>query len=428
MKNVLAFSVMGLAVAAVADPVVSDVTLTQTGDTVSIGYTLAGEPAIITVDIQTNSATTGWTSIGAQHLTYFAGDVNKRVEAGTHTMTWKPRKAWPGNAVTENTKAVISAWSTSAPPDYLVTSLVVPNTVYYYTDAASIPFGGVTNDLYKTEYLVMRKIPAANVKWRMGQQSNYMPPHLVTLTNDFYIGIYEVTQRQYELIMYNGARRASEVRPSRYNNSLYYAMRPVERVSYDAIRGSVSAGFDWPTTGHDVASTSFLGELRSKTGLGGLDLPKEAQWEFACRAGSGGFRYTYADGSEIDVNDIGRYRFNGGQIVVGVNSDGSPKYDNPGVDCSPENGTAVVGSYVPNVWGIYDMLGNLREWCLDWNRDDVQASDWDPERGPDSGGKRVYRCGAYVHSDYNIRCADRGSLAPTGSDHFIGFRVAMELP
>lgn len=397
----------------VAAPVVSDVTMSQDASrTVTINYTLSGEPGIVTVDVQTNSGGNAWVSIGGQHLVYFAGDVNKRVETGARTITWKPRKAWPDNKVTENVRAVLSAWALNAPPDYMVTSLTAEKSVRFYASAETVPFG-VTNEMYKTEYLVMRKVPAANVEWRMGSPTTENgrdaateTPHLVTLGADYYIGVYPVTQRQYELLM--------KTRPSHFYNDR--AMRPVEKVSYEDIRGA-GTGYVWPTDDHNVSDSSLIGVLRTLTGVNGFDLPTEAQWEFACRAGCGAALY---NGQELDsvttsanLNPLGRYARNGGRI-------GGSK--DPLADCSADNGTAKVGSYAPNAWGLYDMLGNVHEWCLDWFQE--LPTGYDVATGPDSGTYRVLRGGRWWGDAGVCRCASRAAREPSGRHNTAGLRVA----
>ena len=414
-------SAMFAASSLVAAPVVSDVEMTQDASrTVSITYKLKGESGIVTVDIQTNRGDGAWFSIGGKHLTHFAGDANKLVQASdteTRKITWKPRKAWPDNAVTENVKAVVSAWATNAPPDYMVVSLVAKKSVEFYTSAEAVPFG-VSNEIYKTDYLVMRKIPAANVRWRMGSPA--MPaetgrtggrevPHLVTLDEDYYMGIYPVTQRQYERMM--------DERPSNFNLNADYMTRPVEKVKWEAIRGTAAAGYDWPKNKHDVLSTSFMGVLRTFTGVDGFDLPTDAQWEFACRAGVGSALY---NGKELDntttsanLAPIARYKKNGGWV------NGTTE---PAANCTAENGTAKVGSYEQNAWGLYDMLGNVYEWCLDWYVDSLAGVD--PLTGPDSGEKRVRRGGSFYDDPSNSRCAYRMGSTPNDYGQTYGFRVA----
>jgi len=421
MKKLIAISAACASIAAVSAPVVSDVSMSQAGSTVTIGYTLSGEPGIVTVDIQTNNAARGvWESIGAERLTFFGGDVNRRVEPGARSITWKPRKAWPDNISSKNAKAVVTAWATNAPPDYMVTSLAASNTVFFYTSAEMIP-GGVTNDLYKTECLVMRKCPAANVQWRMGSptteanRKSSEAPHVVALADDYYIGVYPVTQRQYEMMMNAVGANEAARRPSGFKLESDYATRPVERVSYEVLRGSSADGVVWPDTGHAVKQNTFLDSVRRHTGLDGLDLPTEAQWEFACRAGCGTAYYNGENGSSA-LDALGRYRLNGG-YADGVNESSTVT-----ATCTAENGTSKVGTYLPNSWGIYDMLGNVQEWCLDWYQDNLGGVS--PETGPDTGSNRVYRGGGWGWSAADCRCASRASNSPTTVWPKIGFRLA----
>ena len=235
---------------------------------------------------------------------------------------------------------------------------------------------GVTNDVkYATTHLVLRKIPAAGQTFTMGSPTSElgrydsdganMPSgretqHSVSFTNDFYIGVFEVTQQQWFRIKGNW--------PSQWSLESCRATRPVEYVSYDDIRGS-SVGATWPADlSHAVDGSSFLGLLRGTvSGSPKFDLPTEAQWEYACRAKSAS---AYYNGKEcenaagtynsVNLNAIGRYRANGGY----PNGEYPSTEAKAGSDTS--GGTARVGSYMPNAWGLYDMLGNVAEWCLDY--------------------------------------------------------------
>ena len=428
MRNlVIALSTVFASLLSVATPVVSDVTMTQEGYTVTIDYTLSGEAGIVTVDIQTNVTGDVWASIGGEHLTHFSGDVNKRVETGSRTMTWKPREAWPENALKLNAKAVVTAWATNAPPDYMVASLTVPNSVFFYVSADSVP-GGVTNDLYKTEYLVLRKCPAANVTWRMGSPQgeigrNYTreTPRLVTIPEDYYIGVYPVTQRQYELIVRSGTTSLN-ARPSTFNNEDYYATRTLDHVSYNNLRGSTDDGINWPTTGHAVKSDSLIALARTLTGLEGIDLPTEAQWEFACSAWCGtaifnGENLESRDNHSERLDPLARYSKNGGLIWSGDQYSFHPS------DCAPDGATAKVGSYLPNDWGIYDMLGNVWEPCLDWFQE-APPTGAASLTGPSEGERRAIRGGCYMNGAATCRCASRDGATPSDNYTNYGCRLA----
>ncbi|MBR4612422.1 MAG: formylglycine-generating enzyme family protein [Kiritimatiellae bacterium] len=397
-KSVLSILAASAAFTLIAAPVVREnsVTMSQSGGVVTIGYTLEGDAGIVTVDIQTNGV-----SIGSENLSFMAGDVNKVVQPGARTITWKPYKAWPDNSAA-SARAVVSAWATDAPPDYMVVSLAADNSVRYFATAEEVPFG-VTDDRYKTEYLLLRKVPAANVEWRMGspsterwRESSREVPRLVTLSDDYYIGVYEVTQKQYAMIYGS-------------NPSTYTAdgdMKPVEKCWFDHLRGAAGSGYDWPNNGHAVSSDSFFGKLRAKSGVTGFDLPTEAQWEFACRAGCGAGLYSGKEdiGWDTDAN----------VAELAVNGYGSL------------TSTDTVGLKLANAWGLYDMLGNVQEWVLDWLTDAPDGGT-DPT-GPASGSHRILRGGHYGSKAQDCRCASRSFMVPNWSTSEIGFRVACSIP
>ena len=225
----------------------------------------------------------------------------------------------------------------------------------------AVPTEGWTDD-YKTTKLVLRRIEAGS--YNMQNESS------VTITKPFYIGIFEMTQKQYQLV--TGGN------PSRCSGDT----RPVEKVGYNDIRGS-SNGAGWPISSA-VDSDSFIGRLRTKTGLN-FDLPTEAQWEYACRAGT---TTTYYWGDSYNDN-YAWYKTNSGDV------------------------THIVGTKKANAWGLYDMSGNVSEWCLDWYGT--------LEYGTDPGGpflgcsQRVLRGGTWM--DYPKDCTSfvRVGKAPTGS-------------
>lgn len=207
------------------------------------------------------------------------------------------------------------------------------------------PSGGFNTDVYKTTKLVLRRIEPGT--FAMGGS------YQVTLSKAFFVGVFEVTQKQWTLVM--------GTNPSAYQSNMF----PVECVSYEMIRGS-SAGMNWPAS-NAVDASSFLGKLRAKTGLE-FDLPTEAQWEYACRAGTTS-SYNNGGSTANDLKQLGLYAGNVKQ-----------KTD------------ATVGSYKANAWGLYDMHGNVWEWCLD--RYGSLSAGTDP-KGSSSGYSRVLRGGGW---------------------------------
>ncbi len=263
----------------------------------------------------------------------------------------------------------------------------------------------LSDDACRTTELWLRRIPKGTFtmgspEGEVGRDSDETQ-HQVTLTEDFYIGVFEVTQKQYSLIYGSN--------PSNYKGDT----RPVEYVSYNTIRGTVStAGAGWPAYGHAVDEDSFLGKLRAKTGKT-LDLPTEAQWEYACRAGTTTALNTGKNLMSTDkdsaMDEAGRYYYN--------QNDGKGGYSS--------NHTKV-GSYLPNAWGLYDMHGNVWEWCLDRYNDLGSSAVTDP-KGPNSGSFPVIRGGSCSIKAQLCRSADRKSNEPSNYNRSYGggFRVVL---
>ena len=262
----------------------------------------------------------------------------------------------------------------------------------------------LNSDVCRTTELWLRHVPAG--PFTMGSnldeigvwKDHDMTPHPVTISKDFYIGIFEITQKQWQLIHCDN--------PSCYLGDC----RPVERVSFKVIRGDgPEGGAGWPRMGHAVDDSSFLGMLRKKTGKL-FDLPTDAEWEYACRAetitslNSG--KNLIRKMRDPNMAEVGRYYSNRG--------DGKGGYGEH----------TKVGCYMPNAWGIYDMHGNVSEWCLDWWGSNTFSNMpvTDPQGMP-NGITRVMRGGSWIDYAQFCRSGLRRDANPDTGYHYFGFRV-----
>jgi formylglycine-generating enzyme required for sulfatase activity len=340
-----------------------------------------------------------------------AGPWNEFGSSGDHWLNARPQPA--GTTVTSTVPMCYRVVATRG--DYMVVDLYpydesVSFQVSYYQTLADVP-GGADSDDYKTWKILMRLIPKGT--FIMGGRSTDVSGanddglHQVTLTQDFYMGVFEVTQFQWERVMGNN--------PSYFNNATYYQMRPVERVSYYQIRENPynsSISPNWPASSQ-VHVGSFMGRLRAGTGLSGFDLPTESQWEYACRAGTttalnSGYNLTVQwDYSDLRMSEVGRYWYN--------------RVRNYAPDVDTSGATATVGTYLPNAWGLYDMHGNVWEWCLD-RYGTYPGAVTDP-KGASSGSGYVFRGGSWYDFPIFCRSADRDFYFPYYRDYGIGFRV-----
>ena len=417
MKSVIAFAASGLCGAAMAFPEVSDVSMTQDANRlVTITYALS-EPAVVTFDILTNNTVSGkWESLGVERFDHATGDAGKIVAAGVgKSIVWQPRYDWPGQKITGgNVKCEVKAWPTNAPPPFMAVSLCNEKEVRYYASEASVP-GGVTSDVWKTTHLLMRKMPAERATFRMGAAGNdfghpslykshyaHERSHLVTFTADYYIGVYPVTQKQYTL--FNGSN------PSQYSgDTAKYPksdMHPVEKVKWTDLCGS---SVDWPADGHAVDDNSAIDKLRDLTGVY-FDLPTEAQWEFACRAGASSPLYN----GELTSANV---------RAIGWCAGNSTNESTNAIQTWP------VGLKQSNGFGLYDMIGNVYEWCLDWFGDMSTDAVVDPE-GLASGTNKTLRGVSHLVNDSSVdyrwrfRSAGRyNNNAPDTSSHQTGCRL-----
>ena len=187
-------------------------------------------------------------------------------------------------------------------------------------------------------------------------------------------------------------------------------MRPVDSVTYYMARGS-EKGDRWPEN-NDVDEDSFMGKLRAKTGEA-FDLPTEAQWEYACRATTGtALNNRHNLTNEItdgNLNKLGRYEYN--------KKDGKGGYT---------DAHTVVGSYLPNDWGLYDMHGNVSEWCADrLSFSSFPNPQTDPVGPNNNTRERISRGGSWDTSAQHCRSAKRSYARPNATNDYYGIRVSL---
>ena len=208
-----------------------------------------------------------------------------------------------------------------------------------------------------------------------GRDATDEPENDVEITRGFFLGKYEVTQAEYFAVMASA--------PSAFAGS----RQPVESVNWDTINN-----FFLPS----------LNDLEKKIGRlpdnWRYTLPTEAEWEYACRAGT---TTAYSWGASVDVSNA---NFADSNLAK----------------------TVLVGSYAANPWGFHDMSGNLAEWVSDWYTAAYYGTVSTDPTGPATGTQRVYKGGGWGHNSDRLRSASKWAVEPTSSDNRIGFRLALK--
>ncbi len=217
-----------------------------------------------------------------------------------------------------------------------------------------------------------------------GRSSDEGPQHSVTISEPFYISRFEITQAQWHAVMGTS--------PSYYDRGPNY---PVEQVSWDDCQ-------------------NFLTQLRS-IDQAGYYLPTEAQWEYACRADTS-TRFSFGNALECEDTDTYCEIMDQYMWWEGNNSEGDNLF-----------GTEQVGMKLPNAWGLYDMHGNVYEWCRDWFGVYSSTSQENPT-GPSSGLRKVLRGGFAETQAKGCRSAARHGGTVSYKSRLAGFRIIRNYP
>ena len=258
----------------------------------------------------------------------------------------------------------------------------------------------IDSEYIRTKHIIFRRIEAG--QYTIGSEAVELGHNAdetkrqIILERPFYISIFPITIGQFKRFQIETDR----------GYKFAFSTRPATNISYIDLRGN-NKGKNWPKDGHVVDKDSYIDILRRRCVEKLLfDLPTEAQWEIACRAGSDA---AWGNGKDItdkkrcfNLDEIGIYKWNYAE---------------------EEGITSEVGSKDPNEWGIYDMHGNVYEWCLDWYVANPAAL-----RTPATRGKyRVIRGGSYLSEASVCRSAWRGNAAPDERHNNLGFRLVINL-
>ena len=463
MKSLLVAGFVSAALGLSAE-VVENVGYTVLSDgRVEISYTLNTAPVIVTL-----SALSGDEPVDGINFRQVSGDVNKEIATtGTKKIWWRPADdtAAPdgssannaaANALLKGAAVRVTAWQIDDPPDVMVVDLSDPfygdARVKYYEDVASLPGGLLDNPVYRFQKLVMKRVRANGVEWLSGcaycgttdfGNAKYDPyttypggqeyPCRRKLDHDYYCAVFELTKGQHSML-------AGALKGGRYNLKGERFLRPADSLSFIAVRGGVNHFYPEPPD-----PESILGRLRSRTGIK-FDLPGEYEWEFAAWAGHGPDVITYdyttvgskigywGNGTPYDVSKgqcrddglPGRYACNSGYYdpeTLEQSADWSSSHI-----YGPTNATAYCGSYSPNDFGLYDMHGNVSEWCLDYYTKNnnsgitapINANGLEPRYGTVDGKdvttNRVVRGGSYLSPMKSCRSSYRGDRISSFAD------------
>ena len=261
----------------------------------------------------------------------------------------------------------------------IISKVVVLMLVVFAEHLQSQPPKEITNSIGMKLVLIPKgTFMMGSPESEQGHQINNETQHEVTISKDYYLGVYEVTQAQYEKVI---GKNPSHFQGAVVGNE--NADLPVDNVSWDDV----------------VEFCKKLSDLPEEKKAGRMyRLPTEAEWEYACRAGSK--TASSFDDEEGLLPEYGWFSRNSSRR------------------------THTVGLLEPNAWGLHDMHGNVWEWCSDWYEEYPKGAVSDPT-GPKEGSDRVIRGGSWDYEAAHCRSANRNGRDPSFRFDYYGFRVAL---
>ena len=390
MKKLMMVATAISALAASAEITITDVSARQRwpwNGMVDVDFTIsgAGTGEAFAIDIDATAAG-GATRLSAR--TYVDDPV---VGAGANRITWDMGADYPEFRASDVRISVTATPFSDATPVYCVIDISGGPTAakwpVRYTTKAPVFTVGVADPCKTTEIWLKRVKAGTNTAMGYTQMTSYgaYKTHTCTLTNDYYLGIFPVTQAQFKNL---DAQEGRDL--SRFTNALYAATRPVDGVTFGTIR-TVSHwkhGYDKTDA---VTDGCIIAYLRQRTGLKTIDLPTEWQWEYACRAGTTKQRY-----------DGATYRYGAPQPA-----EDDETYADKGL-WTEDYGTSYVDRYNPNPWGFYGMIGNVWEWCANWKLVGLEEG---AELIEPRGGTPVSDSGTPTSQRYRYHTVHGGSWA-----------------
>ena len=387
---------------------ISDVSFRQDRVTrvVTVNYALSngGEPAYVTMEVLDGDGI----AIASANLNIktAVGDISQidghavPDDGEPKTITWRPVDDWPGHLMT-NASVRITAHPVDNPLpklEYIYIDLSAGPDAASYPVVATFDTPDPTDVTCVSNKLWMRRIEAGTFTQgspssEAGRHQNRETQHQVTLTRPFFAGVFEVTRAQYRLVMGSDPGNGSTM------------TCPVNNLTVWALVGDNI----WPAVSNTVAVGTFFAKIREKTGML-FNLPTDAQWEYACRAGT---TTPYnVDTNTVALADIAWYSVNASSKMHPV------------------------GQKMPNAWGLYDMHGNAMEFCREILNENLgTGARTDPLNKDGASTRYIIRGGSAYDSAGNCRSARRGWRAASadvegysaGNPKNDGFRLWLTL-